>query len=97
MRSAFEHHILPETAHAQLGQREPATERSHQGGRLAAQDLGSDEDHHPVHLAGSEKAGEYLCASFHQQAGHSAFRERADEPNLDFANLVKSLKRRGKL
>ena len=26
-----------------------------------------------------------------------AFRERADEPNLDLANVVKSLKRRGKL
>ncbi|HLG12949.1 MAG TPA: CopG family transcriptional regulator [Blastocatellia bacterium] len=26
-----------------------------------------------------------------------AFRERADEPNLDFAKVVKSLKRRGKL
>ena len=27
----------------------------------------------------------------------NAFRERADEPNLDFANVVKSLKRPGKL
>jgi hypothetical protein len=27
----------------------------------------------------------------------SAFRERASEPNLDFSDVVKSLKRRGKL
>lgn len=26
-----------------------------------------------------------------------AFRERADEPNIDFADVVKSLKRRGRL
>ena len=62
-----------------------------------------------IHLALTRKAAQaaqsishvvneaVLLALAEDDEDLKAFRERADEPNLDFANLVKSLKRRGKL